>query len=51
MQNYLRVKCIDPYLPFLVGQEITLEVLADVDDGRISATNIVTGLETTSEPA
>lgn len=39
-----------PALPFTANQELQLEVRADVDDGRVSVTNPVTGLETTSEP-
>ncbi len=46
----LTITEVAPSLPFSVGQEIVLDVLADVDDGRISVTNVETGLETTSEP-
>ena len=39
---------VDPALPFTANQELQLEVRADVDDGRVSLTNPVTGLESTS---
>ncbi len=41
---------VDPALPFTENQELQLGVQADVDDGRVSLRNPVTGLETTSEP-
>ena len=41
---------IDPNLPFTIGQEVVLDVLADIDDGRIRVTNIDTGLEAISGP-
>ncbi|MDH3604121.1 MAG: hypothetical protein OEU26_31320 [Candidatus Tectomicrobia bacterium] len=41
---------VDPALPFTENQELQLDVKADVDDGRVSVTNLATGLEATSEP-
>lgn len=41
---------VNPALPFTENQELQLEVQADVDDGRVNLRNLVTGLETTSEP-
>lgn len=39
-----------PALPFAAGTVLTLRIRADVDDGRISLTNLATGVEQTSAP-
>lgn len=36
--------------PFSVNEPIIFDILADVDDGRISLTNTMTGIEQTSAP-
>lgn len=41
---------VDAPMPFTVGGVLHLQVRADVDDGRISLTNLATGAEQTSAP-
>jgi hypothetical protein len=47
-QLTLTVRTLDPGLPFRTDTPLRFRVLADVEDGRISLTNLVSGVEATS---
>lgn len=44
----LTMQTVDPGLPFRTDTPLRFKILSDVDDGRISLTNLSTGVEATS---